>query len=92
MVEANIDYLVLGCSHYPYLIPQIKKILPEGIIIIDSGEAVALQTKTILANKNLLENKKRIPSLYFYSNSRLDVLKEILAPYKNKSEFSYLDF
>ena len=25
MVEANIDYLVLGCSHYPYLIPQIKK-------------------------------------------------------------------
>ncbi|HEU0124806.1 MAG TPA: glutamate racemase, partial [Flavobacterium sp.] len=27
MIEANIDYLVLGCSHYPYLIPQIKKIL-----------------------------------------------------------------
>jgi glutamate racemase len=29
MIEANIDYLVLGCSHYPYLIPQIKKILPK---------------------------------------------------------------
>ena len=28
MIEANIDYLVLGCSHYPYLIPQIKNILP----------------------------------------------------------------
>jgi glutamate racemase len=26
MIDANIDYLVLGCSHYPYLIPQIKKI------------------------------------------------------------------
>lgn len=25
MIEANIDYLVLGCSHYPYLIPQIKR-------------------------------------------------------------------
>lgn len=25
MIDANIDYLVLGCSHYPYLIPQIKK-------------------------------------------------------------------
>ena len=35
MVAANIDYLVLGCSHYPYLIPQIKKIIPNSIKIID---------------------------------------------------------
>ena len=48
MVEKNIDYLVLGCSHYPYLIPQIKKIIPSNIQIIDSGEAVAKQTKRIL--------------------------------------------
>lgn len=48
MIEANIDYLVLGCSHYPYLIPQIKKILPEHIQIIDSGEAVARQTQNVL--------------------------------------------
>jgi glutamate racemase len=27
MIDADIDYLVLGCSHYPYLIPQIKEIL-----------------------------------------------------------------
>jgi glutamate racemase len=45
MIKENIDYLVLGCSHYPYLIPQIKKILPSHIKIIDSGEAVARQTK-----------------------------------------------
>ena len=29
MIEKNIDYLVLGCSHYPYLIPKIKTILPK---------------------------------------------------------------
>ena len=51
MIEENIDYLVLGCTHYPYLIPQIKKILPKPIQIIDSGEAVARQTKTYW-NKN----------------------------------------
>jgi glutamate racemase len=28
MIDADIDYLVLGCSHYPYLIPQIKKSKP----------------------------------------------------------------
>jgi len=51
MIESNIDYLVLGCSHYPYLIPQIKKILPNTIKIIDSGEAVAKQTKKIVTEK-----------------------------------------
>lgn len=35
MLAASIDYLVLGCSHYPYLIPQLKKLLPENVTIID---------------------------------------------------------
>ena len=35
MVDANIDYLVLGCTHYPYLIPQLISILPKHIKIID---------------------------------------------------------
>jgi len=78
MVQANIDYLVLGCTHYPYLIPQIKKIIPEHIKIIDSGAAVAKQTKKVLEKNNLLnlsdEKKKQI----FYSNSDSKVLKEIL--------------
>lgn len=77
MIEANIDYLVLGCSHYPYLIPQIKKILPGHIQIIDSGEAVARQTQKILEEKTGLHapgNGKAI----FYSNSDPKVLNEIL--------------
>src|SRR3970282_2916122 len=51
MIEANIDYLVLGCSHYPYLIPKIKEILPAHIRIIDSGEAVAKHTRNVLQEK-----------------------------------------
>ena len=51
MIDANIDYLVLGCSHYPYLIPQIKNILPDHIQIIDSGQAVAKQTQKVLLEK-----------------------------------------
>ena len=33
MIEQNIDYLVLGCTHYPYLIPQIEKIIPKRIVL-----------------------------------------------------------
>jgi glutamate racemase len=77
MIEANIDYLVLGCSHYPYLIPQIKKILPEHIQIIDSGEAVARQTLNILRDKvGLSDTEKSDP--VFYVNSNPAVLAGIL--------------
>ena len=48
MLKKNIDVLVLGCTHYPYLIPQIKKIVGNTIKIIDSGMAVAKQTNSVL--------------------------------------------
>ncbi len=78
MVEANIDYLVLGCSHYPYLIPQIKKILPKRIKIIDSGEAVARQTKKVLEENNTLNLSNKKGETIFYTNSDSKVLKTIL--------------
>lgn len=89
MIEANIDYLVLGCSHYPYLIPQIKKILPKDIKIIDSGEAVARQTKSVLLEKVGLTNKKYKGKSVFYTNSDAKVLTEILG---NKYPVMVKDF
>jgi glutamate racemase len=88
MIDANIDYLVLGCSHYPYLIPQIKKILPEHIQIIDSGEAVARQTKNILLEKVGLSDAEKSQPV-FYVNSNPAVLESIL---NNKYEVIQKDF
>ena len=78
MIAANIDYLVLGCSHYPYLIPAIQKILPKNIKIIDSGEAVAKQTKAILLENNLLNTSKKNPTKIFITNTNPSVLENIL--------------
>lgn len=78
MVEADIDYLVLGCSHYPYLIPQIKKILPESVKIIDSGNAVARQTKVILEYNNLLNKTLHESTQLFYTNSEPEVLQSLI--------------
>lgn len=77
MIAANIDYLVLGCSHYPYLIPAIKKILPTHIQIIDSGEAVARQTLAVLKEKVGLHDNSQSTQL-FYTNTDPIVLSEIL--------------
>jgi glutamate racemase len=78
MITSDIDYLVLGCSHYPYLIPQLKKLLPKNIKIIDSGEAVAIQTKKILMEKIGLRESNLASTQLFYTNSDPKVLQEIL--------------
>lgn len=88
MIEENIDYLVLGCSHYPYLIPLIKEILPNHIQIIDSGEAVARQTQKIIDEKVGKHESGKSKSV-FYTNTNPKVLSEIL---KHKHEVLVKDF
>jgi len=90
MIRAKIDHLVLGCTHYPYIIPILKKLLPSNIRIIDSGEAVAKQTKNILLQQTMLNNEttEKVDNKFF-SNGNPKILKEILGD--NFGAF-YLDF
>ncbi|CAM1342493.1 glutamate racemase [Tenacibaculum aestuarii] len=91
MLEKKCDYIVLGCTHYPYLLPQIQKITGDGIQIIDSGEAVAKQVKNVLSLQNLVNNSTNQSSNIFYINKDKSVLENILKDYKN-SKIDYLDF
>ena len=88
MIRENIDYLVLGCSHYPYLIPQIKNILPPHIKLIDSGQAVARQTKNVLLEKCGFANRN-LGIHQFYINSDPSVLSTLL---ENKYKVIQTDF
>ena len=83
MLQKNIDALVLGCTHYPYLIPEIKKIIGEDIKIVDSSLAVAKQTKHIL-EKYSLQNLESVskPKHLFFSNTDSHILSKLL---KNSS-------
>jgi len=77
LVHNNIDFLVLGCSHYPYLMTILKEQLPKGVKIIDSGEAAAKQTKEILRKNQLLNSISSKSYLKFYTNANPKVLKLI---------------
>ena len=90
-IDANIDHLVLGCSHYPYLIPYLKKYLPETVTIIDSGEAVARQTKYLLEKFDLRRPENTSAALKFYTNAEIDTLSFLLREYRD-AEIAKLDF
>jgi glutamate racemase len=93
MLSQGMDQLVLGCTHYPYLIPLIKEILPENIRIIDSGEGVARQTKNVLHLNNLLSGSDVESSSHqFFTNGDVDVLKYFLGDISVPYEAQYLDF
>lgn len=92
MMDANVDFIVLGCSHYPYIIPVLKRILPKHVKIIDSGEAVALQTKTVLQSLDLLREENTKPNLQFYTNAETDTLKFLLKEYAKDISVERRDF
>src|SRR5258706_1865555 len=48
MLAQGIDTLVLGCTHYPFVIPLIKRIVGENVHVIDPAPAIARQTGHLL--------------------------------------------
>ena len=77
MIKSNIDHLVLGCTHYPLIKDSIIKILPSNVKILESGGAVAKQTKKIIINNNMNSTDNN-PYYEFYCNGSDNSLKKIL--------------
>ncbi|WP_224488810.1 glutamate racemase [Robertkochia flava] len=93
MIEEGIDHLVLGCTHYPYLADRISEMFPDGIRIIDSGRAVAMQTKRVLeVHHAAATDHSKPPFLRFYTNSDPELLKYFLNDVQDPFEVFPLEF
>jgi glutamate racemase len=55
MLNKGIDTVVLGCTHYPFVIPLIQQITGPGVRVIDPAPAVARQAQRLLVAGNLLD-------------------------------------
>ena len=68
VAQQGADYLVLGCTHYPFLKPAIETLFQTQLTLVDSGLAVARQTARILSkNALLLEHAgEEIPRIRCY--------------------------
>ena len=51
---ADLDALVLGCTHYPFMKKAMAKVLGDGVELLDGGEGTARETKRRLAEAGLL--------------------------------------
>lgn len=55
--DKNMDTLILGCTHYPLLINQIRKFVPENIRILEQGQIVAEKLQDYLFRHPEIESK-----------------------------------
>ncbi|AQX08291.1 glutamate racemase [Elizabethkingia ursingii] len=62
----NIETLILGCTHYPLLLDEIKQYYGNRVRVIDSPNIVANQLKIILDKYHLLNEQNHTPSYHFY--------------------------
>jgi glutamate racemase len=69
MLDAGADHIVLGCTHYPFLIPAIRKIAGEQVHLVDPAPAVAQRVKTLLEQHHLLNPSQDEATHAFYSSA-----------------------
>jgi glutamate racemase len=53
MLDAGVDEVVMGCTHYPFVIPIIREIIGDQIRVIDPAPAIARQTGRLLETYDL---------------------------------------
>jgi glutamate racemase len=53
MIDAGVDKLVLGCTHYPFLSDPIERYMGPGVDVIDSGAAIARRLDAVLGEHSL---------------------------------------
>lgn len=63
--EANIDTLILGCTHYPIIAEAISKALPN-VRLIDSGRETAIYAASLLKESNSLSEDNLKGKCEFY--------------------------
>lgn len=78
MLKQNVDHIVLGCTHYPFLKEHIKNLIPDNVVVLDSGLAVANRVEQLLVENNLLIEKEVESHWEFYINTDSHVMSSLL--------------
>lgn len=78
MLAKNIDTVVLGCTHYPFVIPLIQEIVGENVRVIDSAPAVARQVKRLLEAGGMRNDPSARGGVRFFTSGDPKALKSLL--------------
>ncbi len=95
MIKANIDTLILGCTHFPVLSSIIRKVLGNSVTLINMGEATAKAIKHLLKDSNNLNDGTIDTQYKFYASDKTKsfekTVKVLLGDYDKNFEIEQVD-
>ena len=80
MLERNIDTIVLGCTHYPFVIPVIQQIVGDAarVRVIDPAPSIAKQVRRVLEAKGMKNESDARGDVAFYTSGDTGELTSLL--------------
>lgn len=79
LLSAGADTIVLGSTHYPHLRPLIAEIAGPGVVLIDTGEAVAYQLRRVLEAHSLLNDGAESGGEQFWTSSDTQHAQQVIS-------------
>ncbi len=75
-LDPEIDSIILGCTHYPILLPIIRKFLPEGVKLMEQGKVVSRKLLEYLEKHKAMDEKcSRSGIVKFYTTESEEVFE-----------------
>lgn len=78
MLQQNIDRLVLGCTHYPFVREAIRTIVGDSVTIIDPAPAIAKQVRRVLESRKEIQDTGHGTTTWFTSGNPLHFASTLL--------------
>ena len=83
--DADIDTIILGCTHYPLLMKALKKAVPSGINLVSQGDWVAASLKNYLQRHPEMDARcSKGGMIRYYTTESEERFKEIAAKFLNE--------
>ncbi len=92
MLEMGVDTIVMGCTHYPFVIPLIQQIVGPEVRVIDPAPAIARQVKRMLEAHHMLAREKTCSSVRFITTGdpiQFACMIQLLLGEKHNTERAY---
>jgi len=88
LVRAEVDTLVLGCTHYPLLKGTLTRVLGDGVALVDSADTVAETVASDLARRRLVAPASAEPEHHFCVTDAGERFQRIASQFLGRDEIS----
>ena len=78
LLDAGVDTLVLGCTHYPFLLEAIQAVAGNEVRVVDTSRAVAEQVGRLLAAENLLADESGSGAELFLCSGETEPMSPVI--------------